>query len=80
MSDLILILSKCRKKISNVEFDSCKFHFKGYYLGKKVSEIVVIKCRKDQFEVGEDYLLWVKRNTFDSGILEVECLKSKKVI
>lgn len=81
MTDLILILSQCLKKTKRVKHNEyfCKFHFKGYYLGEKIENILVKAQDGAEFEVGADYLLWVKRLSIESGILKVEPIKYKKI-
>jgi hypothetical protein len=56
-----------------------RFHFKGYYLGYKVQEVVIKSLNDSEFEIGEEYLLWVKRQSIESGILKVEPIKYKKI-
>jgi hypothetical protein len=80
MSDLILIVGRCLCQITKEKGAVMnRFHFKGYYLGNKVKEVHVRSEDAMQFIKGVDYLLWVKSESIQMGILNVQCLKSKKI-
>lgn len=81
MSDLILVLSKCQRKIRKVKEQKnyFRFHFKGFYLGHKVREILIIDGESEEYEIDQDYLLFVKKHSIEDGILKVITIKSKRV-
>ena len=40
----------------------------------------VSEASKQQLTKGEDYLLWVKRQKVEDGVLEAELIAAKKII
>jgi hypothetical protein len=82
MTDLILVLSRCLKKYKKCKTQEFKFkfHFKGHYNGEFIKEIWIRHFTDDMFEVGEDYLLLVRKEKVINGILSAECIKCKKII
>jgi hypothetical protein len=56
-----------------------KFHFKGYYLGNKVKRVFVKVDNFNSFEKDQIYLMWVKKISFESGVLKVLPLNHKKI-
>lgn len=82
MTDLILILSRCLNETKKVRENHLyyRFHFKGYYQGEKVNEILLKPQGNITFTKDEDYFLWVKKISFYSGILKVQLIKSKKIL
>jgi hypothetical protein len=86
VQDFILIISRClavRKSPKTKNYYYC-FHFKGYYLGEKIRQIHLLPARQDSVEQqltkGDDYMLWVKRNKVEDGVLEAELIAAKKII
>ena len=85
IQELILVISRCvskKKKLKNDDY-FYQFHFKGYYLGKKIRiihlHLLESERHLDFLTKGEDYLLWVKRRAVDQEILTVELIKHKKI-
>jgi hypothetical protein len=76
MCDLILILSRCGK-IVNSDY---QFHFKGFYQGLKIVNLVAITKHEEKFDVDQDYLLWGRKVDVNNGVLRVEIIKFKKII
>ena len=81
MDKMILILSRCQNfrfspKHQNYYY---KFHFKGFYSGLKIREIMMITKENISITKGSDYLLWVRQISYDDGILEVQLFKYKKI-
>lgn len=52
------------------------FHFKGYYLGQRIKEVLV---DNNGFIVGEEYLVKLKAKEVSSSILYGEVIKFKKL-
>lgn len=82
MSDLILVLSECESSLIKYKTKEpyYRFHFKGYYLGEKIKEILVRVEDSTTLEKGELYLLWVKRNTIQNGKLFATLIRQKKIL
>lgn len=82
MQEMILILSRCQAqrfspKTKKIFF---RFHFKGFYNGRKIKEIHVYPQQEVvSMEKGEDYLLWVMQKSVRDSVLEVILLKYKKI-
>jgi len=74
----IIIVSKCQRAINlNMEEQTYDFHFKGVFLGKNL-KLINLKCSVDhQLIKGEEYILYVKVERVDSGILYGRILKHK---
>lgn len=81
MGDSILLLSRClRKSISKNSLPlSTAFHFKGYYKGRKIKEISIRHGVEFDFEIKEDYLLWVRFLALEEQVLICSPLKVKKI-
>ena len=82
MTNLILILSRCQKKVQlkNNFIANYQFHFKGFYMGSKIEKILIYPTKEVDLVPGEDYLLWVKFNSVCNGNLEAELIDFRKVI
>jgi hypothetical protein len=86
VQDFILIISRCLavRKSPKTKNYYYRFHFKGYYHGEKIREIHLMpnvsEASKQQLTKGEDYLLWVKRQKVEEGVLEAELIAAKKII
>jgi hypothetical protein len=82
MSNLVLILSQCDKKITCLRTKQIyyRFHFKGHYRGKKLNEILALEPVDKPFVKDDIYLLWVKESKVFDGRLYVEVIKHKKII
>jgi hypothetical protein len=76
MCDLILIFSRCGKKVKS----DYQFHFKGFYQGEKIVNLLAIASRGEKFDIDQDYLLWGRKVDINNGVLMVEVIKSKKII
>lgn len=81
MQERILILSRCQgnKKLNESAINFYRFHFRGYYQGHKINMIHVICENNVQFQIGDDYLLWVQHLKHSNSILEVQLIKYKKI-
>ncbi|MBF0297715.1 MAG: hypothetical protein HQK51_03290 [Oligoflexia bacterium] len=53
------IIPRSMPMSKNVKMKGFKFHFKGYYKGEKINEIILFNSSKysNNFIIGEDYLL-----------------------
>ncbi len=82
MSNLVLILSQCEKKVTcfSTRRTYYRFHFKGYYQGKKLNEVFALEPEDKPFIKDDIYLLWVKENHVSDGRLFVEVIRYKKII
>lgn len=79
MKKKICLVSRCVSE-SNEEV---KFHFKGYYMGVKITEVVL--CKKSgkfcpSFILKEDYLLFLEIIEIKNTILVVNHLKSNNIL
>jgi hypothetical protein len=81
MQELILILSRCQEKKISPAFNMVffKFHFKGFYHGVKIKEILVHVSANEILSLGDDYLLWVRYESIKESTLKVKLLKLKKI-
>jgi hypothetical protein len=81
MEKMILVLSRCQNLRFNPKSRKYyyKFHFKGFYSGLKIKEIVMITKENISITKGNDYLLWVQQKKYTDGILEVQLFKYKKI-
>ncbi len=81
MEKMILVLSRCQNLRFNPKSQKFlyKFHFKGFYSGLKIKEIIMITKEKESITKGQDYLLWVQHKNYQEGILEVKLFKYKKI-
>ena len=75
IKDLILILSTC-EKYQNGKFT---FHFKGFYSGIYIKQIIVFEADKLDIEVKNNYLLWAQKLDIINGELRVQLIKIKKL-
>lgn len=76
MCDLILIFSRCEKKIK----DNYQFHFKGVYCGKKIKNLLISDVAEGVISIDSDYLLWTRKVDLIDGVLKVKLIKSKKIL
>lgn len=81
MEKMILVLSRCQNMRYNPKSKKYyfKFHFKGFYSGLKIKEIIMITKENVSIKKGFDYLLWVQQKNYSEGILEVQLFKYKKI-
>ncbi len=82
MTDLILILSECESSLiknKNKEI-YYRFHFNGFYQGIKIKELFIKPNNLEKLEIGELYLLWVKKQQIINGRLVGNLLALKKII
>jgi hypothetical protein len=81
MQNMILILSRClaQRTSPRTKKTFFRFHFKGFYNGRKIKEIHVYAHESVDMHKGDDYLLWVTLKTVKESILEVVLLKYKKI-
>lgn len=76
MCNIILIFSRCEKKIK----DNYYFHFKGFYCGEKIKNLIVSEVGEGILEVQHEYLLWTTKVDLIGGVLKVKLIKCKKII
>lgn len=69
----IIVLGQCKVVRNN----TATFIFKGQYLEHRVSKINVNS--NYQWQKGEDYVLHLKVNTIESGVLWATLLKAKLI-
>lgn len=70
MRKRIFIVSKFKRKAN----DYNKFHFKGFYQGIAIKEILV---QEGSFQKGEEYILAVDEICIEQGSLIVRLVKSR---
>ena len=77
----ILVLSRCLAQRSSPKSKKTffRFHFKGFYNGRKIKEIHVYPQGVIAMDKGDDYLLWVTLKSVKESVLEVILLKYKKI-
>ena len=89
MQELILVISRClsKKRSKNSKIIYYRFHFRGFYKGKKIKEILLYsnisedkKTNDESLSKGEDYLLWVKKKQINQEVLEADLIKYKKIV
>lgn len=82
MTEFILLLSKCDAKLKKMKEGEYyyRFHYKGFYNGQKISEVLLKSGNHLEFIPDEDYLLIVRFCSVVKGILRVNHIKSKKII
>ena len=89
MQELILVISRClsKKRNKNSKNIYYRFHFRGFYKGKKIKEIHLYFniteekiTNNESLSKGEDYLLWVKKKQIDQEVLEADLIKYKKIV
>jgi len=71
-----IAVSYCLSKDDCIDQDKYRFHFKGYFAGKKVREIEVIG-KDDKFLIGSEYILHLRVEGINKGILSGKCLRQK---
>ena len=78
---MILILSRCQAQRNSPKTQKTffKFHFKGFYNGKKLKQIHLFTNENSEITKGEDYLLWVSFKNVYEECLEVSLIKFKKI-
>lgn len=81
MQEMILILSRCQTKRLGPKAKKSyyRFHFKGFYNGKKIKQIYVFTNEEVILNKGDDYLLWVGLKAVNEANLEVFLIKFKKI-
>ena len=79
MSGSIYVVSKCTK--FNIAKREASFHFDGFYQSNKIKVIEVsgIDPDRNNFEVGEDYLISGQNVSVAGTTLLMTCKKSKKL-
>ncbi|MBY0414503.1 MAG: hypothetical protein K2Q18_10070 [Bdellovibrionales bacterium] len=81
MQDMILILSRCQAQRFSPKTKKLffRFHFKGFYNGRKIKEIHVYPTAFVDLQKGDDYLLWVRSKSVEESVLKVVLMKFKKI-
>ena len=76
----ILAIGPCLKRKKEGDCFYHLFHFKGYYLGLKISQIKVLGHNCEIFYKGEVYLLSLKVIKIDQETLITQLLSFKKLM
>ena len=75
MCELVLIFSRCEKKVNK----DYQFHFKGYYQGHRIKNLLAQTLIYQHIELHQNYLLWSKKLELNNGVLRVKIIKYKKI-
>ena len=73
-----IVVSYCLSKSACVNQAKYIFHFKGFFAGKKVKQIIIID-KNDEFLIGGEYLLHLKIDIVDKNTLVCRCFRSRSL-
>ncbi len=76
----VIIVSKCLRVTKfNLSQGTYEFHFKGVYAGEVVRKVILQGELNLDLSKGEEYLMYVRLTSFQTGILQGDILKLKRL-
>lgn len=78
----IVVVTRCLKKEKNItkeEVFQWVFHFKGVYKGERIHSISAEITNGTDFQIGEDYLIYLSQPKINNGKLHGRVVYYKKL-